>query len=66
MLDHPSYPDPFLTKSPRSIGFYAAAVVAEQAVAPSKPVLPVKQGGADACRCLPGRFLRGHIARKQP
>lgn len=60
MLDYPTIPDPFLTKSALSSGFYAVAAVAAQVVAPSGPISPVKQDGADQSEVTTRETTRGN------
>ena len=60
MLDHPSFPDPFLTKSALSSGFYAVAAGAAQSVARAVRFLPVKQDRPDLSGVITRETARGN------
>lgn len=60
MLDHPPFPDPFLTKSALSGGFYAVAAGAAQVVAPGGEISPVKQDGTDQSEVITRETTRGN------
>lgn len=60
MIDHPAYPDPFLTKTALSNGFYVVAAAAAQVVAPNGQFLPVKQDRPDLSGVITREPTRGN------